>query len=799
MKLENNNLRITVLEESGAQCIQIACTEAGEWRTIAGTGLVGQPGIYSDEIALITEDPVLEWRVGNESTKTSGIFESAELDERNHTIVRKGSAAGHTIEERITLGAKGGVRFEVRGSTDTNSATLAQLMSHIYFIPDGRAERTTDPEDFAWLPNLHKEKDHICSDHFFRSPVACVSANGFYAALFPDLDIFAGNCELPHALDYRTNGGVLLEAPRLSYGVCTSVVDDHVYTRHVDGEVVPVGDREIRYAFELFVGRMADPHKTPRFIASYLWDRYGAQLIQEHLPQVLPFAEYGKRYTYRDELPKSVKHAKIDGVDCTGIDNIRRHGANFHAWENDLNVGFGIRYYAESQSDKELRKTADGILNLYLAAPRSGGAHPSIYNFQTKSFEGTLHWTARAADALNGFDTGAMGVSAWWLLYWDEVFDLGSNPRTSAIEYAKFLEAQQLESGAIPTYFHRDLRPAKQLLESGTTAISGAVLAKVAKLTGAAGFRHAAISAGRFVERSVLPRLAFSDFEVYYSCSPKPLHAIDYYSGINPHCNLSIQWSADMFLALYQLTDDEHWLELGLYTLNILSLYQQAWNPKHRSGHLFGGFGVMNTDAEWNDGRQARFVPTYADYYRLTREREYLERAVAACRASFALMDIRENHENEINHLVLGENFDPALAAAGKAAPGMGYAPENIHHRGVEDHEGTWTGMNWSAGGGLAASSYLEHHFGGVWVDMGTRCIVPIDGFTAAIESWDAEPIRLRIESPLKELTLPYREPRSALIKFGSLRSGRARICVNDGEIQTATSAEMERGIEVKI
>ena len=37
---------------------------------------------------------------------------------------------------------------------------------------------------------------------------------------------------------------------------------------------------------------------------------------------------------------------------------------------------------------------------------------------------------------------------------------------------------------------------------------------------------------------------------------------------------------------------------------------------------------------------------TYADYYLATGNTEYLERAVAACRASFALMDMEENHRN---------------------------------------------------------------------------------------------------------------------------------------------------------
>ena len=53
----------------------------------------------------------------------------------------------------------------------------------------------------------------------------------------------------------------------------------------------------------------------------------------------------------------------------------------------------------------------------------------------------------------------------------------------------------------------------------------------------------------------------------------------------------------------------------------------------------------MNTDAEWNDARQAQFAETLANFYDLTGNIEYLERAVAASRASFAFMVIDENKD----------------------------------------------------------------------------------------------------------------------------------------------------------
>ena len=103
----------------------------------------------------------------------------------------------------------------------------------------------------------------------------------------------------------------------------------------------------------------------------------------------------------------------INGHKCTGINNSHRRGANFHAWENDLHVGFGVKHYSEKCNDPKLREIADGILRLSLQAPRNQGAFPCIYNFEDGRYEGSLFWTARTADFLNGYDSAAMGVSAW--------------------------------------------------------------------------------------------------------------------------------------------------------------------------------------------------------------------------------------------------------------------------------------------------------------------------------------------------------------------------------------------------
>lgn len=755
IRIQNATYRVQAEDRAATVWITVSVRQGNAWMPLALTGAWEASSIWTQDAQPQCEDPDAAWRSASEPrfTAQAGLYRTARATEEGQ-LELAGRLGPHTLTTRIALTADAGIHFATRIRL-TAPAYLARCLNHVYFAPRGALARTCDPLDFAWLPALHKKPDHVCADHFFRAPLAMVAAQGFYAALLPDLKAFAA-ADAQHALDLRVTD-TLLEGPRLSYGFCCSEPDGHVYFEHrpARAPLWPPGERT--YAFRLHLGACDAPAEVVRRLSSELWAEHGRPLMADPRPQVLPFAEYGRRYTFRHELPASVRYATRNGLSCAGIENRARRGANFHAWENDLHVGYGLRHYGQTGADAQLRRIADGMLNLMRAAPRTQGAFPCIYNFDAARYEGTLFWTARSVDARRGFDTGAMSVTVWWLLKWIEDFPDPERQDWLALaeDYCGFLMAQQLPSGAIPTYFRADLTPAPQLKESATTAISGAVLAQCARLLRNPALTRAALRAGYYVEKRVTPRLDFNDFETYYSCSPKPLHAIDYWSGIRPHNNLSMQWACDLYLALYRRTGEELWLESGRYLLAVLSLYQQVWNPAHLPGYLFGGFGVMNTDGEWNDGRQARFAATYVDYFLATGAREYAERAVAACRASFALMDIPENHANAIN--------DVAMDAFGA---GQGYAPENIHHAGKNSGYG-WSGMNWSAAGGLAASAYLERHLGAVYLDMAARRALAVDGVQVEVRRWEDRHIHLDIRSALRSLPVPYREARDVVIRAG--------------------------------
>ena len=755
-QIQNDHLRIQVHDGAEAVWFSVGLREAdGTWTNVLLSGTWGTTSIWSQDRVPLCEDPEVEWQptVAPRRERHAGIYRTATATASQ--IELEGHCGPHRVVTCLALAPDQTMHVTTRVQI-TEPTRLGKCLNHLYFAPEGRLAHSCLPLDFAWLPALHQLPDHVCADHFFRAPVAMVMARGYYAALLPDLDAFRDENGMPCALDLRVTD-TLLEGPRLSYGLCHSEPDGHVYFAYRPETAPRFPPTELAYSFRILVGRSDAPaHIVPQ-ITAHQWQTHGHLLMSDPRPQVLPFVEYGRRYTFQHELPARLRTVHRNGTACTGIENRTRRGAQFHAWENDMHMGYGLRYYGLRLPDSRLQNIATGMLNLMRHAPRTRGAFPCIFNFDTEQYEGSLFWTARSADARHGYDTAAMGVTMWWLLKWIE--DFADPDRATLLElataYCDFLMQEQLPSGAIPTYFGSDLTPAPQLRESATTAISGAVLAKCAHLVRNPAYTRAAMQAGYFMEAHCLPGLDFNDFETFYSCSPKPLHAMDHWSGLRPHNNLSMGWACDMYLALYQRTGEELWLDSGRYLLSILSLYQQVWNPSHLKGYLFGGFGVMNTDGEWNDGRQARFASVYTDYYLATGHTEYLERAVAACRAAFALMDMRENHANGINDVVM-----PHLGA------GLGYAPENIHHGGADSGYG-WSGMNWSAAGGLAASAYLERHLGTVFLDMAHRTAHAIDGVAVQVGHWHDDSVELQVQSALRSLPLPFAEEREIVIRAG--------------------------------
>ena len=210
----------------------------------------------------------------------------------------------------------------------------------------------------------------------------------------------------------------------------------------------------------------------------------------------------------------------------------------------------------------------------------------------------------------------------------------------------------------------------------------------------------------QFVVDRIIPYGRWEDFETYWSCSKqwsgKQLCVPDPRSGLYTQCNFGMYWTAEALKDLYRITRKQAWLDTGEQVLAELSLYQQVWEPPFFQAPTLGGFGVMNSDDEWNDARQSLFALTYHDYYRLTGNETYLARALWAMKASFYMMYCPENAVVRKMYEVVHPHFD---------SNDFGFHMENFnHHDGtvvdVANGIGEFTIFDW--GCGAAATSLAE-------------------------------------------------------------------------------------------
>ncbi len=244
-QVEASDLRIRAIPADGRYYLQFDCWREDNWVTVLATGVVSPPHMFRAGRALLCEDPVMEWVDGTGGDtalrRADAFLSEAVLADHDQSLVLSGAVDDHRIEEIVTIVGPRHAHVAVTGSLNAPDATLrlGRLMSHLYFVPDGKAERTAEPLDFAWLPNLHTKEEHVCANHFFRSPAVIVLSNGYFAALVPDLRLFAQHRTIAQALDLRTTGTVV-EAPRLSYGICPWSIDGHTYSGHTPSTTTTV-------------------------------------------------------------------------------------------------------------------------------------------------------------------------------------------------------------------------------------------------------------------------------------------------------------------------------------------------------------------------------------------------------------------------------------------------------------------------------------------------------------------------------------------------------------------------------
>ena len=584
-------------------------------------------------------------------------------------------------------------------------------------------------------PVLVPEPGDVVGRHVMRSPALTAQSNGRAAALVYDTDSVGRKQALPACMNLlREDDGT----PILRTGLRPHRVRGHVYYAYAPDSVAAVSAHVTRacplhHTYYLHVAADAQAGEALDAANRFLWSRFGTRSFRA-MPSAAATPEDYARQIYPRAFDLLWDETLRGGRRVGAIRSSRSYPNDvwFCQWFNQLRSAYGLYVWGRETSNREWLQRALATRDLVLDAPQDRGMFPTVFVFG-ESPE-TCRWvhSHHQGGGPGIYHLLDMSWTVYQLLRWHR--DLKKDARSLAFAraYGLGLVALQLEDGSLPAYLdagrftpvdHIDrnrlivdldtrgvgdpyvrhgvasMWPEGRFMRSAEDA--GSLLA-LAELVGQLPeddpernvLLDAALRLAESLEAWVYPENRWIDFEVYYSCSPKPLGFCDTRSGQWPENTLCMHTAAAGFLALYRTTQESHHLDLARRAMNRLSLYQQIWDPPFLGFYGFGGYGVMNTDGEWNDARQAQFADTHLDFYRVLDDEEHLERALAAYRAGFVT-----------TFLALSSRDYPT----GWQRFPQGLAAENHAHGGTDGLCGV-SGFDWGAGSALSTAAYFRLH-----------------------------------------------------------------------------------------
>lgn len=606
---------------------------------------------------------------------------------------------------------------------------IRDLKITLRFLADSLNHKNVK-RSFHWVPNLKKDTSDFISQHSFRSPAIILTNNETVASIIPDLEKIKTYHQTPYYLDFRFGDDIT----SVTYGLSNYKTDKHVYYERKDSLFTLPKKIEIG----LYV--ITSDHSTPLDILtktnSLLWNTFATHYVDSLSPQVLPFREYANR-GYDMALSKYWVNGSTPGTGGITLSTLQNKETGnyrgrefkddlwFHSWFNNARTAYGLYLWGKETNNKLWMDKALSTMNLLLTSPQNKGFFPTIWVPGNK-------WVSSGQGG--GPELYHVPDNAWtalWLLRFNDEIKKLPGANKFLIEFARSLVKTQLTNGSFPARLHTsDLSSDVSLANSASGAMATwfleeMILRKKLPLDLDSEARVAIRRSLFFLEREILPTLRFQDYEVFYSCAPNKLEDFDSLTWAYPHNTLSIQWSAEAFLKAYSISEDKRDLENAEYCLNILSLYQQVWSPPFIDFYAFGGFGVQNTDAEWSDARQAQFSETYLNFYLATGKEEYLQRSIAACRASFALMAIPENKS------ISPQNYQ-GTSYNGEFTGAMA---ENFGHSGYNKRSGQ-SGFHWGTGSALTTAAILKQKLGDIYIDSRFQSVNGVDGVIVKDVQW---------------------------------------------------------------
>jgi hypothetical protein len=619
--------------------------------------------------------------------------ESVDQQKSPDRIVIHSDCGAGRAEQTISLSPEPDVINITVRFTPKEGALIHSVEDRYTFAP-GR--RTADmplrgPIDFVWSQNIKSESTDLMPEWCFKSPVVMLQQSRVFVALMPNLTT---QVQMPFALDLDVTSQT---KPWLSYGNVASEPHGHSYFRRKPDGIINSNAGVVEYSYAV----VASPQPLKlgyRRIVRRLWGTLGQpQLLRSvdlqrnvRRPELVLFDDW-RQDAWTRYAAEVYRDVDCSGGECGTLSSNRNYmgdwdhpsvDAWFNSWFQTLRTAYGWYLYGRRTQSGEIKRRAEAVLNLALHSPQQEGAFSSIYLVPEHRWIREDGWAGFPDD----YHAFCMSWTAYWMLKWAE--DLTPDRKGEVLAftrpYGDFLVKHQQSSGVIPSWYDSKLKPREEFRDyNAETAGSALFLLELSELTGNHAYREAGARAMDFITRETLPRQRWFDYETFKSCARKKM---DFYDGMTaqyPQNNLSTMQAAMAYLKLYRLTKRKKWLDLGTEVLDYLLLTQQVWNGPEFDPQLLGGFTTQNTDAEWSDARQCYAAILLWDYYQETQDLEYLERAVAASRASFAV------------------------------------APwENWAHVGYNNEPGSLTGFHWGTGSAMTSVEIMSPMLGDAFINV---------------------------------------------------------------------------------
>jgi hypothetical protein len=689
------------------------------------------------------------------------------------TLRLSGATGMHTVTKTITV-KEGSPFVDVVVTCRVDDlAEIAYLLSTYSFLPG--IPRVQSEPDFVWTPELRPDPEDVIADEIFRSPALIFQKGNRAAALIPEVRRIQPWRSFETSADLQVPQRV---APFMSYGAMNWRQRSHVFFTHSDKMTTLAYQGQFSYGYTLYCSAAEPEHEAYRTIVRYHWQHNGG-LQQAKGPQTEPFASY-ERKAWELYLPSIATDTVYAQTRVTLLRQERLAWSNrlplsanndtwFTVWFNALRTAYGTFRFADLRADSALKARATRVLNLAMLAPANKGLAPSIFYLDSAGG----HWVG---------DQGWGGIkqgryysafnNAWtcyWLLKWmDLVPDRRAEILTRCRAFADFLIAHQEKSGVIPSWYNPEtLVPADTFrYENAETAGSALFLASAYAQTHEKRYLEGAERAMAYIFREIVPQRKWFDFETFFSCTRKTPGFFDPYTRQYAQNTLSMDQAAAACAELYRVTGNVSYKERGTSLLDYLLLYQQVWSPPWLSRELFGGFGVQNTDAEWSDSRQGYFAVTLMEYYDLTGEREYLERAVAATRAMYSLFETPQSPRT-------GENYAHS----------------------ARDRVGGVTGIHWGTGSSAVAIGLLRERYGDALINVRAGWGVGIDGCRVPRIAASGDSIAVDVLDNIET-------PRSIEMRFllpAETQGGSFHLVVNGKRLGAFEADQLRKGIRVTL